>query len=61
MTNNLSTLNDVLVLAFTNIVGEQNIFVDDISMQKYGRDETEDLFYPPQVVVTPGTSQEISE
>ena len=61
MTNNLSTLNDVLVRAFTNIVGEQNIFVDDISMQKYGRDETEDLFYPPQVVVTPGTSQEISE
>ena len=61
MTNNLSTLNDVLVRAFTNIVGEQNIFVDEISMQKYGRDETEDLFYPPQVVVTPGTSQEISE
>lgn len=61
MANVIGTIGDDVLQNFKNIVGEQYIFVDEISLQKYGRDETEDLFFPPQVVVTPKNTEEISE
>ena len=46
--------------AFKSIVGEAYIFTDQESLEKYGRDETEHLLYLPQVVLRPGTAEEIS-
>ncbi|HEY9363526.1 MAG TPA: FAD-linked oxidase C-terminal domain-containing protein [Chitinophagaceae bacterium] len=45
---------------FKKIVGEKNVIVDEETLQEYAHDETEDLFFLPEVVVKPGTTEEIS-
>jgi glycolate oxidase len=42
------------------IIGVENVFVDEESMQKYGKDETEHLYFKPDVVVKPKTTEEVS-
>ncbi len=44
-----------------NIVGNDYVFSDEENLEKYGRDETEDLLYKPEVVVKPSNAKEISE
>ena len=46
--------------AFKKIVGEKFVFVDEESLNKYGHDETENLQFPPEVVIKPRTTEEIS-
>ena len=43
------------------IVGADYIFTDEESFAKYGSDETEKLYYAPQVVVKPRSAKEISK
>lgn len=43
-----------------HIVGLQYVFVDDASRSTYGHDETEDLNFPPEVVIKPGKTEEVS-
>ncbi|RMG80789.1 MAG: FAD-binding protein [Bacteroidetes bacterium] len=43
------------------VCGEKNVFTDNETLQEYGHDETENLKFPPQVVVKPQSAQEISE
>lgn len=50
-----------LVTAFIKIVGEHNVLRDDESLDKYAHDETEDLYYLPELVLKPGTPEEVSE
>ncbi len=45
---------------FKKIVGEQYVLMDEESLDKYGHDETENLHYPPEVVIRPRTAEEIS-
>ncbi len=45
----------------TAIVGENYIFTDAETLSHFGHDETEDLSFPPQVVLKPANAQEISE
>jgi glycolate oxidase len=45
---------------FRKIVGPDYVLVDDESLFQYGHDETEHLNFPPDVVVRPRTSEEIS-
>lgn len=45
---------------FKNIAGINNVFVDEEVLSSYGHDETEDLLYMPDVVIKPGTAEEIS-
>ncbi|MES2864038.1 MAG: FAD-linked oxidase C-terminal domain-containing protein [Bacteroidota bacterium] len=45
----------------TAIVGENYIFTDTETLMHFGHDETEDLSFPPQVVIKPANAQEISE
>ena len=45
----------------TAIVGENYIFTDAETLLHFGHDETEDLSFPPQVVIKPANTQEISE
>lgn len=42
------------------IVGEENVLVDDESKDRYGRDYTEDLVFYPEVVVKPANTQQVS-
>ncbi|MFT4203144.1 MAG: FAD-binding oxidoreductase [Chitinophagaceae bacterium] len=45
---------------FRQIVGPDYVLTDRDSLEQYGRDETEKLLYLPQVVLRPGTTEEIS-
>ena len=42
------------------MVGEAYVFIDEESLSKYAHDETENLHFPPEVVVKPRTTDEIS-
>ncbi|HJV19685.1 MAG TPA: FAD-linked oxidase C-terminal domain-containing protein [Sediminibacterium sp.] len=45
---------------FKQIVGTSFVLADEESLQHYGHDETEHLQYYPEVVVKPGSTQEVS-
>lgn len=46
--------------ALTSIVGASFIFTDEETLNEYGRDHTEDLVYPPSVLVKPSSTEEVS-
>jgi glycolate oxidase len=46
---------------FKKITGDEFVLVDEESLNNYGHDETEHLLYPPEVVLRPRTTEEISE
>lgn len=46
--------------AFQSIVGKEFVFTDDESLNHYGQDQTENLVFPPDIVIKPRTVQEIS-
>ena len=48
------------ISSFTKIVGKENIFTDEESLHQYAHDETENLHYPPEIVLKPKTSEEVS-
>jgi glycolate oxidase len=49
------------LLQLKNIVGEQYVFADEETLRNYGHDETEQLLFPPEVVIKPRTAKEISK
>jgi len=53
-------ITPAIIDQFKAIVGEQYLLNDAENINKYGRDETENLFYAPEVIVKPKTPQEIS-
>src|SRR5882757_6401023 len=46
--------------AFRQIVGDRYIAMDEESLRRYGHDETEHLYYLPEMVLKPRTAEEIS-
>lgn len=54
-------MNIEIISSLQEIVGNRYVFTDFETLQEYGKDHTEDLLFPPQVVVKPSTPQEISE
>lgn len=46
--------------ALTGIVGTSFLFMDEETLREYGRDHTEDLVYPPSVLVKPSSTEEVS-
>lgn len=54
-------MNSEILLALETIVGASYIFTDEATRKNYGHDETEDLSFPPQVVVKPANTFEVSE
>ncbi len=58
---NFNTIDDAIVQQLTSIVGAKYVLFDKEAFEKYGRDETEDLVFYPEVVVIPKTPQEIAE
>lgn len=45
---------------FTVQFGDENVWIDKEVLKAYGKDHTEDLVYPPAVVLKPKTTQEVS-
>ncbi len=56
-----SVLHAKHIAQFKKIVGEPYVFGDKDSLNHYAHDETEQLHYPPEVVLKPRTPEEISE
>lgn len=48
------------IIELTQIVGENFIFTDIETCQNYGHDETEDYIFPPNVVLKPANTEEVS-
>ena len=49
-----------LLSTFENIVGKENLVLDEQQRYQYSHDETEDYSFLPDVVLKPGTPEEIS-
>ena len=56
----MNKVTPAIIEQFKNIVGESFLLTDTESIEKYGKDETENLFYAPEVIAKPRTAQEIS-
>ena len=54
-------MNPEILLALENIVGSAYIFTDEATRKTYGHDETEDLIFPPHVVVKPANTEEVAQ
>ncbi|MEY2829338.1 MAG: hypothetical protein RIQ33_1196 [Bacteroidota bacterium] len=54
-------INQTDILFFTNICGEKNVIVLPEKLIEFGSDETENLCFPPDVVLLPTTEFQISE
>jgi len=53
-------LTDDIVERLISIVGPENVLRDDEAKDRYGRDETEDYFFPPEAVVKPADTAQVS-
>lgn len=51
---------EATIEAMTAIVGAENVLLDPDKVAAYAHDETEDLHYPPDMVLKPGTVEEVS-
>lgn len=58
---NFQKITPPVISQFKKIVGENFVFSDEENRKNYAHDETEDLFFPPEVVLKPASAQEISE
>lgn len=54
------TLSSTHISAFKKILGDAYVLYDEESLRHYGRDETENLYFPPELVLKPRTTEEIS-
>ena len=55
-----SHITSIHIQSFKEIIGQQYVYTDEETLQPYGHDETEALFYAPEVVLKPKTAQEIA-
>lgn len=54
-------LPEAVLSQFRAMVGDAFVVVDKSGMEDYGHDKTEDYFFMPDVVIKPGTTQEVSQ
>lgn len=55
-----SVITSAILTTFKKIVGEQFVMLDEETIKHYAHDETENLDYPPEIVIKPRTTEEIS-
>jgi glycolate oxidase len=56
-----STIIGSVLSKLKEIAGEKYVFTDEESLEHYSHDETEDFRFYPDIVVKPGTPEEVSE
>lgn len=54
-------ISDMMIEALSHIVGKENAITAQEQLEKYSKDETEDLYFQPQLVLLPKTVEEVSE
>lgn len=54
-------ISATIVNQLKQIIDEEDIFLDNDNLAKYGKDETEDLIYKPEIVLKPKNVLQISE
>jgi glycolate oxidase len=54
-------LNPEILSELEKIVGPSYLFTDEATRKLYGHDETEDLNFPPHVVVKPANTEEVAK
>lgn len=59
--NEYQRLNPSNIEWFNQLIGKENCAIDDETRLQYGHDETEDLSFPPEIVVKPGSTAQVSE
>jgi glycolate oxidase len=59
-TKERTTITADIIHQFKSIVGENYVLFDGETLDKYAHDETENLYYLPDVVIKPRTAEEIS-
>ncbi len=59
-TNVKSVLTTEIINEFKNIVGENYVLYDDETLDRYAHDETENLYYLPDIVIKPRNADQIS-
>jgi glycolate oxidase len=57
----VSNLTASHIDAFRKILGEDHVLIDEESLAHYAHDETEDLHFPPEVVLKPANAEQISQ
>lgn len=57
----LTEVKEGVVAQFIEIVGEHNILLNEDQKSDYAHDKTEDYFFMPDIVVKPGTPEEVSQ
>lgn len=50
-----------IIQRLKEIVGDAGVMQESFDLEKYSHDETEDLSYPPEVVVTPASAEQVSQ
>ena len=58
---NFNSIDESLINKLIGLVGKEYVLFDKVAFEKYGRDETENLIFYPEVVVIPRTPKEISK
>lgn len=58
--NNFGKINEEIIGFFKEVIGERYVFTDDQTRADYGHDETENLSFPPEVVLKPGSANEVA-
>ena len=56
----MKELNESLITNLQAIVGNEFAFLDEETRVEYGHDETEDLNFPPAILLKPGSVEEVS-
>ena len=59
-TNVKSALTAAIIDEFKNIIGENYVLYDDETLDRYAHDETENLYYLPDIVIKPRNADQIS-
>ncbi len=55
-----SRLSDGDLARLETLLGREAVRTDEASRERYGRDETEDFFFPPEVVALPASTEEVA-
>ncbi len=53
-------ISSAILAELRAIVGNDNVLIDTETLGIYGRDETEDLFFPPEVILKPSRTEQVA-
>ncbi|NNC83628.1 MAG: FAD-binding protein [Flavobacteriales bacterium] len=60
MNHDFKKLDQIDLDFFSEVIGKDHVMADPSDRERYGKDETEDLLFPPEVVLRPRKTDEIS-